>query len=316
MVVPMTVAVWLIDGARRNRKAGVRATRVPPARCAAAFGVGWWWGFGYFVAGLWWLGAAFLVDADDFVWAMPLGVVGLPAVLALFPAFGFALARAVWPPAPRAHAGARRGLRLHRMAARQSSSPAFPGTNMAWRSADDLVAGARRRAGRPAWPDAPGDRDLRRAGDACGRPRGPRGVRRPTASRGARARRALPASAPVRLSLQPAAAATAGRRSCGSMQPNVAQGREFRAENKAEILGDYLKLSDRATRPSAPASPTSPHLIWPESAFPFILSRDPRRWPHRRVPCRAARRWSPARRASASKRADRNARASISTPSR
>ncbi len=85
--VPMTLAVWLIDGSGGETLwAGVR-------RASAA---GWWLGFGYFVAGLWWLGAAFLVDADRFAWALPLGVLGLPAGLALFTAFGFFLARLMW----------------------------------------------------------------------------------------------------------------------------------------------------------------------------------------------------------------------------
>jgi apolipoprotein N-acyltransferase len=51
---------------------------------------------GYFVAGLWWLGAAFLVEADQFAWALPFGVLGLPAVLAFFPAVGFGVARLLW----------------------------------------------------------------------------------------------------------------------------------------------------------------------------------------------------------------------------
>ncbi|MCC2096053.1 MAG: apolipoprotein N-acyltransferase, partial [Hyphomicrobiales bacterium] len=58
--------------------------------------IGWWFGFGYFVTGLWWLGAAFLVEADKFAWALPLGVVGLPAVLAIFTAAGFLVARSFW----------------------------------------------------------------------------------------------------------------------------------------------------------------------------------------------------------------------------
>ena len=66
----------------------------------AAFGAGWWMGFGYFLAGLWWVGAAFLVEADKFAWALPLGVVALPAALAFFPAAGFALARLLWSPGP------------------------------------------------------------------------------------------------------------------------------------------------------------------------------------------------------------------------
>ncbi len=51
------------------------------ARSAAA--IGWWFGFGYFLAGLWWIGASFLVDGDEYAWLLPLGVVALPAVLAL-----------------------------------------------------------------------------------------------------------------------------------------------------------------------------------------------------------------------------------------
>jgi apolipoprotein N-acyltransferase len=58
--------------------------------------VGWSFGFGFFLVGLWWVGAAFLVQADVFAWLMPLGVVGLPAYLALFWAFGAALARLFW----------------------------------------------------------------------------------------------------------------------------------------------------------------------------------------------------------------------------
>ena len=86
-LVPMVLAVWLIDGSaggsllRSLRRAGE---------------AGWWLGFGYFVAGLWWLGSAFLAEADKFAWALPLGVLGLPAVLAFFTAFGFVLARLMW----------------------------------------------------------------------------------------------------------------------------------------------------------------------------------------------------------------------------
>src|SRR5271154_5774942 len=75
MIVPMTVAVWLIDGAAEANG----DKRLKSASVKNAFGAGWWWGFGYFVAGFWWLGAAFLVEPEDFVWAMPLGVLGVPA---------------------------------------------------------------------------------------------------------------------------------------------------------------------------------------------------------------------------------------------
>ena len=93
LLAPMMIAVWLIDGAADRDERGGSLI----ASLAAAFGAGWWWGFGFFLASLWWLGSAFLVDADHFLWALPLGVVGLPAGLAFFPALGFALARLVWP---------------------------------------------------------------------------------------------------------------------------------------------------------------------------------------------------------------------------
>jgi apolipoprotein N-acyltransferase len=60
LAVSLTVAVWLIDGAFPNGRFGAGSAHVSAAVA------GWWWGFGYFVAGLWWLGAAFLVEAEEF----------------------------------------------------------------------------------------------------------------------------------------------------------------------------------------------------------------------------------------------------------
>ena len=68
--------------------------------------------------GLWWLGAAFLVEADQFAWALPFGVLGLPALLAFFPAFGFALARLLWTPGAGRILALAAGLTAQRMAAR------------------------------------------------------------------------------------------------------------------------------------------------------------------------------------------------------
>ena len=65
------VLVWLIDGAGDGRWGGV----------AVAAWTGWWFGFGYFVAGLYWIGYAFLVDAPTFGWLLPFAVLGLPALL-------------------------------------------------------------------------------------------------------------------------------------------------------------------------------------------------------------------------------------------
>ncbi|WP_238858424.1 apolipoprotein N-acyltransferase [Faunimonas pinastri] len=88
--ITFPVLVWLIDGAVASRRGG-RVRRFLPA-----FAVGWSFGFGYFLAGLWWIGAAFLVDAGAFGWLMPLAVLALPAGLALFWGLGAAIAQAFW----------------------------------------------------------------------------------------------------------------------------------------------------------------------------------------------------------------------------
>lgn len=88
--VSFPILVWLLDGATADRPATL-LRRLKPA-----FATGWWFGFGYFVAGLWWVGGAMLVEADEFAWAMPIAVVLLPAIMATFYGLAAALARAFW----------------------------------------------------------------------------------------------------------------------------------------------------------------------------------------------------------------------------
>lgn len=63
----------------------------PRRRWAIAFFFAW----GHFVAGHYWIGISFFVDAGRFGWLVPLPVLGLPAGLALMPMLGVALATAV-----------------------------------------------------------------------------------------------------------------------------------------------------------------------------------------------------------------------------
>lgn len=86
----MPALVWLLDGCVPEPGAGLRARLLPP------FVVGWCFGFGYFLAGLWWIGVAFLTGAEDLLWLMPFAVMLLPAGLALFWGVAAALARLVW----------------------------------------------------------------------------------------------------------------------------------------------------------------------------------------------------------------------------
>lgn len=90
LFVSFTVLVWLLDGVSGNPdnsySRGLRS----------AFVTGWLFGFGYFVAGLWWLGNALLVESNEFAWALPLAILGLPAVLALFYGLAAMLAKLLW----------------------------------------------------------------------------------------------------------------------------------------------------------------------------------------------------------------------------
>lgn len=90
LFVSFTLLVWLLDGASAAPQAGFLR------RLAPAFSIGWFFGFGYFVGGLWWLGNALLVEADAFAWALPLAVFGLPAFLAVYYGIAAALARLLW----------------------------------------------------------------------------------------------------------------------------------------------------------------------------------------------------------------------------
>src|ERR1700743_1672157 len=60
---------------------GADAGPHPVRRAASA---GWAFYFGQFFAGMHWIGYPFLVDPANHLWQMPLGLVALPAGLALF----------------------------------------------------------------------------------------------------------------------------------------------------------------------------------------------------------------------------------------
>jgi apolipoprotein N-acyltransferase len=94
LFVTLPVLVWLIDGAARSTDAVRSIWRRPVMRAASA---GWWFGFGYHVFGLFWIGEAFLVEADKFAWLLPFAVTLMPAGLALFTGLATAAARSVWP---------------------------------------------------------------------------------------------------------------------------------------------------------------------------------------------------------------------------
>ncbi len=56
------------------------------------------------------------------------------------------------------------------------------------------------------------------------------------------------------------------------VQPNLPQDAKFRPENREDIVDRYIELS---RRPPEPGEREPTHVIWPESAFPFLVQRDP-----------------------------------------
>src|SRR5262249_924056 len=58
------------------------------------------------------------------------------------------------------------------------------------------------------------------------------------------------------------------------MQPNLPQAEKFNYGAKQQVMRRYLELSDRATGPDSMGIRDVTHLIWPESAFPFFISRE------------------------------------------
>ncbi|MCI0468281.1 MAG: apolipoprotein N-acyltransferase [Beijerinckiaceae bacterium] len=282
LLVPMTAAVWLLDGCTKTPKkeSSVWISLGLPGAAWRAFFIGWWWGFGYFLAGLWWLGAAFLVDAEEFAWALPLGVAGLPAVLAIFSGFGFMMAKLLWTPgsgrifALAAGLGLAEWLRGHLFTGFPWNvfGMAFGGTLLTAQFASviglyGLTVAAILIFAAPA---VLGDKQPAKAAA--------RRLPLPITA-AALAFVAICAFGALRL-LAPAPEPVEGVR-LRIMQPNLAQDEKFRPENQVQILAHYLSLSVRGGGKTRSGLEGVTVLVWPESAFPFILSRAP--WALQRI---------------------------------
>jgi apolipoprotein N-acyltransferase len=90
LFVTMPVMLWLMEAVAADPGKGVTARIIP------GFATGWWFGFGYFLAGMWWIGNAFLVEAEQFGWMLPIAVVALPAGLACFYGVGAVVTQWLW----------------------------------------------------------------------------------------------------------------------------------------------------------------------------------------------------------------------------
>lgn len=92
--ISFPVLVWALDGAVELKATGTLA------RLGPAFRVGWAFGTGWFLASLWWIGAAFTVDLAQFGWMIPIALAVLSIGLGLFHGLATALARLFWSEGP------------------------------------------------------------------------------------------------------------------------------------------------------------------------------------------------------------------------
>lgn len=269
MAIPLTVAVWLIDGSAGAPIFG--RWRFNGASLRSAASAGWWLGFGYFIAGLWWLGAALLVEADQYAWALPLAVLGIPAALALFTSLGFAFARLLWSPG---------ALRLFALAAGLGGAEWLRGhilTGFPWNDFGMALGGVQLFAQSASLVGLYG-LDLLTVlifaspATLIDSER-PRRLGSPAVAFACLLLGGLTVFGGLRLSRGQSGSVEGVK--LRLMQPNLPMDAKFRPENGKDILRRYLALSDQATAPTHTGVADVTHLIWPESAFPFVLSREP-----------------------------------------
>ena len=261
LFVTFPVLIWLVDGSAAGRWSA-------PVNAAVA---GWCFGFGYFLAGLYWIGYAFLVDVKTFGWLLPVAVAGLPAYLALYTALGMAAARLIWVRGPE---------RLLALAATMTVGEwlrghllsGFPWNAFGYAIAEPLVL-AQSVSLVGVWTltflsiaifSTPAviadDKDDTR------HPYGPLFI-------GLLVLAALAGYGATRLWSNPTGYVSSVR--LRIMQPNLPQDDKFNYSAKQQVMDRYLRLSNRATGPQSKGVRDVTLLIWPEAAFPFFLTREP-----------------------------------------
>ena len=261
LFLTLPTLVWLIDGIGAG---GWRAIRVAAA-------TGWWFGFGYFVAGLYWIGYAFLVDAPTFAWLLPFAVIGLPAYLAIYTALGVVAARLLW---------ARGAMRILALAVALTAAEwlrghllsGFPWNTLGYALTTPLVL-AQTASLVGIWALT----FITLA--VCATPATLADERAETRSRwlplalGLAVLLAMTGYGVFRLAGHPTMLVEGIH--LRIVQPNLQQDVKFNYAAKQQVLDRYIALSGGTAGPQSPGARDVTHLIWPESAFPFFLAREP-----------------------------------------
>ncbi len=273
LFLTLPVLVWLIDGSVAGSSRGPGAAlRLPPAAQLAlrAGVVGWWFGAGYFLAGLFWIGEAFLVEAERFAWALPFAVTLMPAGLALFHAAAAAVAALAWRPGlvrvlslAVAIAGAE-WLRGHVLTgfpwnvlgyALTAPLPLMQAAGLVGIYGLTLAAVPIFAVPLVAMAESASNRRPWRAGVAL----------------------AMAALAPLALAwsyglaclAEPALPPVEGVR-LRLVQPSVPQRDKWRPDRQRDIFLDHIALSQRGPDGTFDGLSGITHVIWPEAAMPFL----------------------------------------------
>lgn len=280
LFITFPILVWLLDGLERP---GTHLTTREKVRAAAI--TGWWFGFGYFLLGLYWIGFAFMVEAEKFAFLMPFAVVALPAGLALFVAGAVAAARVVWP-----HGFARivvlaiawticEWLRGHILTG-------FPWNLLGESFVTSLAL--------MQWSAVVGPFGLTFmvllivASPAAFDPRADQShLEAPLDLAGLAKHWAVPVAALVSLALlwlggmarlvmtEPHVHAGDDVTMLRIVQPNILQTIKWKPENRMAVLGEFLRIS-AGTSAQLPQGLTKDTIvIWPESALSIFLAREP-----------------------------------------
>ncbi len=241
---------------------------------AASFRLGYVFGLGFFVAGLYWIAAALFVDIAAYWWLVPFAVVGLPAVLALYSglallAASLAVRHLRLPPVARVFAFA-----IAWTAAEWARGHAFTGLpwNLVGYAWSGGFPGALAVLQSAAWFGVYGLGFLTVLAASL-----PALLGAPLLTPVSASRRWAPATAAAILILVPAAAgalrlAAWPIREVGVrlriVQPSIAQTLKW---DPAAAQRDLRRLLDLSAAP--PEHPIAA-VLWPEAATPFLLLRD------------------------------------------
>jgi apolipoprotein N-acyltransferase len=228
--------------------------------------LGWAFGFGFFLAGLYWIGIAFFTDAERFgALAVP-AVILLCAALAAFPALAALAFSAIPCRKPLAGALLLAVLWIGSELLRAHFLWGFP-----WNLIGYVWAGAPLMAQAAAWLGVYGLGLLTVLIGAAPATALLLSGRQRWAGPAVAAGLLLLLGIGGALRLQGADSGTVADIRLRLVQGNIAQEYKWDPERRAEAFRRHLDMSWQGNGPGGPV-PT--HIIWPESATPYLLDRD------------------------------------------